>query len=130
MILTTYLVPGTRLRGKKARKLCQAADYLNAFAQLRSPKHQRYYSQLDWEDLLAKAGFDIQRCETADKYFAFSQWAWEAQLSGMDRLRLKAMIIQAPEKAREFLTPQFSGDRIQFRLPEITILATSNANGN
>jgi len=45
-----------------------------------------------------------------------------------DRLRLKAMLIQAPEKAREFLTPQFSGDRIRFHLPEITILATLQAN--
>ena len=128
MAIVSYLVPGTRLRGKKARKLRDAADYLNAFTQLRNPRHQRYYSQNGWEDLLAGAGYDIQQCETTDVFFAFAQWAGDASLSRNDRLRLKAMIIQAPEKAREFLTPQFSGDRIQFRLPEITILATSKGN--
>ena len=33
------------------------------------------------------------------------------------------MLLQAPEKIMDILTLQFSGDRIQFRLPEITILA-------
>jgi SAM-dependent methyltransferase len=128
MAVATYLVPGTRLRGKKARKLRQSGDYLNAFNQLRNPQHQNYYSQNGWEDLLIGAGFDIQRLETADKLFDFAQWADEADLSNKDRLRLKVMLVQAPEKVREFLTVQFSGDRIQFRLPEITILAKPKAN--
>jgi SAM-dependent methyltransferase len=130
MAMTTHLVPGTRLRGKKARKLRQAGDYLNAFNQLRNPQHQNYYSQNGLEDLLIGAGFDIQRLETADKLFYFAKWIDEAALSSIDRLRLKVMLVQAPEKVREFLTLQFSGDRIQFRLPEITILAKSKANTN
>ena len=76
------------------------------------------------------SGFDIQRLETVDKLFDFAQWADEAALSSKDRMRLKVMLVQAPEKAREFLTARFSGDRIQFRLPEITILAKSKANTN
>jgi len=38
------------------------------------------------------------------------------------------MLIQAPENVLEFLTPQFAGDRIQFRFAEITILAKLAAN--
>lgn len=130
MAVKTYLVPGTRLRGKKARKLREADHYLNAFCQLHDPKHQRYYSQNGWEDLLMGSGFDIQRLETADKLIDFAQWADEAALAGKDRLRLKVMLVQAPEKACEFLTTRFSGDRIQFRLPEFTILAKSKASIN
>jgi SAM-dependent methyltransferase len=130
MVVETYLVPGTRLRGKKARKLREVDHYLNAFYQLRNPKHQSYYSQNGWEDQLMGSGFDVQRLETADKIFDFAQWADEAALASKDRLRLKVMLVQAPEKAREFLTTQFSGDRIQFRLPEITILAKSKASPN
>ena len=130
LAVETCLVPGTRLRGKKARKLREADHYLNAFYQLHDPKHQSYYSQNVWEDLLMESGFDIQRLETADKSFDFAQWADEAALADTDRLRLKVMLVQAPEKAREFLTTLFSGDRIQFRLPEITILAISEANRN
>ena len=126
--ISTYLVPGTRLRGKKARQLRLAAEYVNAFCQLRDPTHRQYYSQSGWEDLLLKAGFEIQQVQTAERQFDFSLWAGEAALSPKDRLRLKAMLVQAPEKAHEFLTPQFSGDRIRFRLPEITILATSKGN--
>jgi len=126
--LTTYLVPGTRLRGKKARKLGEAGDYLKAFFQLHDTKHQKYYSQNGWEDLLIRSGFDIRSVETADKQLDFAQWVDEFSLTSKDQLRLKAMLIQAPEKAREFLTTQFSGDRIRFRLPEFTILATSKAN--
>ena len=130
MAVETYLVPGTRLRGKKARKLREVDRYLNAFYQLRNPKHQRYYSQNGWKDLLMGSGFDIQRLETADKLFDFESWADEAALAGKDLLRLKVMLVQAPEKVREFLTVQFSGDKIHFRLPEITILAKSKANTN
>ena len=128
--MATYLVPVTCLRGKKGRKLREAGDYLNALIQLYNPQHHSYYSQNVWEDLLIGAGFDIQRLETANKLFDFAQWTDEAFLASKDRLRLKVMLVQAPEKAREFLTLQFSGDRIQFRLPEITILAKSKANTN
>jgi SAM-dependent methyltransferase len=128
--ISSYLVPGTRLRGKKARQLRQAADYLNAFWLLRDPSHRRFFSQSAWEDLLQGAGFYIQHLQTADQLFDFSTWVSEDSLTGKDRLRLKAMLVQAPEKAREFLTPQFSGDRIRFRLPEITILAKSKANSD
>ncbi len=130
MAVASYLVPGTRLRGKKARKLRESAEYLNAFFRLRSPNHQGYYSQNSWEDLLLGAGFDIRHLKTTDKLFDFAQWADEAALASKDRLRLKVMLVQAPEKAREFLTLQFSGDRIQFRLPEISILVKSKANTN
>lgn len=128
LVIRTLSVPGTRLRGKKARKLRESAEYINAIFQLHSPSDGRYDSQNQWEDLLMGTGFDIQNIETSVQLFDFTTWVDKASLTHRDRLRLQAMLIQAPEKANEFLTPQFSGDKIEFRLPEITILAVSKAN--
>ena len=126
--IAANLVPGTRLRGKKARRLHEAAAYLNAFYQLHSQKRYRCYSKNHWEDLLVAAGFEIQQSETVERFGDFTVWADEDSLSSEDRLRLKVMLVQAPEKAKEFLTTQISGDRIVFRHPEIIILAKSKAN--
>ncbi len=73
LMIRTLSVPGTRLRGKKARKLRESAEYINAFFQLRSPRDGRYYSQNQWEDLLMETGFDIQDDgNKACNYFDFT----------------------------------------------------------
>lgn len=128
LLLRSHLVPGSRLRGKKARLQREAGDYINAFCRLRSAGHRRYLSRDQWEDFLDTAGFYVQQVETAEAAFDFSAWTAKCSPRREDLLRLRAMLIQAPEKAYEFLTPRFSGDRIVFRLPEITILAISKAN--
>lgn len=128
LLLRSHLVPGSRLHGKRARLQREAGGYINAFCRLRSAGHRRYYSQDQWEDLLEAAGLQTKHIETADVSFDLSTWAGACSRSQADFLRLKAMLIQAPEKAHEFLTPQIAGDRIRFRLPEITILATSQVN--
>jgi hypothetical protein len=53
----------------------------------------------------------------------FDSWAGYYSPSPNNRLRLKAMLVQAPEKVRCFLTPLESGDRIAFRMTEVFILA-------
>lgn len=128
LALTTHLIPGTRLRGKKARALRESGDYINAWHRLRDSQHRRFYNQHQWEDILIESGYALESKETVDDFFDFDLWVNTARAANNDRLRLKAMLIQAPEKAREFLTPQFAGDRIRFRLLEITILATSQGN--
>ncbi len=128
IVLTSHLVPGTRLRGKKALKERQAGNYINAWWQLRDRQHKHFYSQHEWEDLLQESGFEIGHLHSSPMTFDFALWVDDASLSEKDRLRLKSMLIQAPEKVREFLTPQFSGDRINFCLPEINILASSKLN--
>ncbi len=128
LALTTYLIPGSRLRGKKARLLRAAGCYINSWAGLCDPQHRHYYSQSSLEDLLFTNSFAIESVQTDEGLHDFEGWIAECSPSPEDRLRLKAMLIQAPKKAHEFLTPQFSGDKIRFRLPEISILATSKAN--
>lgn len=113
------IVPGTHLRGKKARLLNEAGNYVNAFEKLRDPSHGRCWSISEWEHGLAKAGFTIQYQELLHKEMDFAPWAARMQASPEDTLRLKAMLVQAPTAVSDFLTPQISNDRITFRLTEL-----------
>ena len=126
--LTSHLVPGTRLRGKKARREREAGKYINAWWKLRDRQHDQFYSQHEWEDLLLGSGYKIVHLHTTPVTIDFASWVDDRSLSEKDWLRLKSMLSQAPEKVREFLTPQFAGDRINFCLPEINILASSKSN--
>ncbi|MEZ4517322.1 MAG: methyltransferase domain-containing protein [Chloroflexota bacterium] len=114
--LVDNVVPGSRLRGKKADQQRLAGRYVNAFEKLRDPSHGRCLSMNEWQDALVAAGFDILHEETLDKEMQFESWA--ARHPADTRLRLKAALLQAPEAAADFLNPQVAGDLTSFRLRE------------
>lgn len=116
------IVPGTRLRGKKAQLSNEAGKYVNAFEKLRDPSHGRCWSLDEWVYGFETAGFIIQHQETLAKEMEFGSWAARMQVSPEDTVRLKAMLIQAPTAVADFLTPKISGDRITFRLTELLII--------
>ena len=116
------VVPGTHLRGKKARLINEASKYVNAFEKLRDPSHGRCWSIGEWVHGFETAGFAIQHQETLAKEIEFSSWADRMKASPEDAVRLKAMLVQAPTAVAEFLTPKISGDRITFRLTELIIV--------
>ena len=116
------IVPGTHRHGKKARLLNEAGAFVNAFEKLRDPSHGRCWSVSEWEHGFAKAGFAVQHQELLPKEMEFSSWAARMQVSPDDTIRLKAMLVQAPTAVSDFLTPQFSNDRITFRLIELLIV--------
>lgn len=116
------IVPGTHLRGKKARLVNEAGAYVNAFEKLRDPSHGRCWSVNEWEHGFAKAGFAVQHQELLHKEMEFGPWAARMQVSPEDTIRLKAMLAQAPTAVADFLTPQMCNDRITFRLTELLIV--------
>lgn len=116
------VVPGTHLRGKKAKLQREAGNYVNAFEKLRDPSHVRCLSIGEWEHGFKKAGFTNIHSETAPKEMDFDWWAERMNVSADDITRLRAMLVQAPKEVEEFLTPQFSGDRIKFYLREAIII--------
>ncbi len=116
------IAPGSRLRGKKAQRLRDAGDYYNAFEKLRDPSHFRCLSLDEWIGGFMQAGFTILHQETAFKQMSFGPWAARMQVSKDDTTRLKAMLVQAPEKVAEFLVPEFDGDNISFRLTEAIVV--------
>lgn len=116
------IAPGTPLRGKKARALNAAGDYYNAFEKLRDPSHGRALPLHEWETGFTHAGFTLLTIETADKWMAFDPWARRLGITEDNYTRLKAMLLQAPEKVNEFLTPKITGARIDFRLTEAILI--------
>lgn len=115
LAIADNVVPGSTLRGKKADRLRLAGEYVNAFEKLRDPSHIRCLSLGGWRDILA-GGLALEAQETMDKRITFETWA--ARHSPQMRLRLRAMLMQAPAAAAEFLAPQATGDLTTFRLQE------------
>ncbi len=109
------VVPGSRLRGRRADRQRQAGDYVNAFEKLRDPSHVRCLSLEEWLDALTAAGLSLEAQETLDKRLTFETWA--ARHTPEMQLRLRAMLLQAPAEARDFLDPRVDG-QTTFRLRE------------
>ena len=124
LLIVDNLVPGSRLRGKKARQLRLAGEYVNAWMRLRNPQHKRFLSQDAWTQFLADCQWTVQQITTRETEQDFNTWSDYYSPTPNNRIRLQAMLLQAPEKVHGFLTPLESGDRIAFRTIEVFILAT------
>jgi ubiquinone/menaquinone biosynthesis C-methylase UbiE len=124
LLIIDNLVPGSRLRGKKARQMRQAGEYVNTWMRLRNPRHKKYLDQDSWIQLFEDTKGSIEQLTIFEMPQDFDTWADYYSPSPNNRLRLKAMLVQAPEKVRGFLTPVESGDRIAFHMTEVFILAT------
>ena len=116
------IAPGSKLRGRKGRVQREAGEYVNAFERLRDPSHVRSLSIYGWRDAFYAAGFAIQHEEVATKEIDFSSWVMRGAVAPDDVTRLRAMLVQAPREALEFLTPLFRGDTIKFRLSEALLI--------
>jgi ubiquinone/menaquinone biosynthesis C-methylase UbiE len=116
------VVPGSRLRGKKAERLREAGEYINAFEKLRDPSHGRCLSQEEWMNLFLEAELRLEHQETLWKQIPFDKWA--ARHPADMRTRLKVMALRAPALAAEFLAPQLEGDALTFRLQEGLFIAS------
>ncbi len=75
LAIVDNIVPGSRLRGKRADRQREAGAYINAFEKLRDPSHVRCLSFEEWVDALTAAGLAIEAQETLDKRLTFETWA-------------------------------------------------------
>ncbi|MCP4418500.1 MAG: methyltransferase domain-containing protein [Chloroflexi bacterium] len=122
LAIVDNIVPGTHLRGKKARLVNEAGKYVNAFEKLRDPSHGRCWGLNEWVDGLQTAGLTLQHQETLAKEMEFGSWATRMQVSAEDTIRLQAMLLQAPTAVSNFLTPKIHNDKITFRLSEAILI--------
>lgn len=111
--LQTRIIPATRLRGRKGREVAQAATYLNAFHRFLAPGTRDAVSQYIWQKWLTEAGFTIEKLEVEDK---LTNLRLHPSHSHKDFVRLKVLLIHAPEVAKQRLTPYVADDRIQFHV--------------
>lgn len=117
------IVPHKRTRKKKEQQAYEAAaQFINAFEKLRDPSHGRCLSLYEWQQTYKAAGLTVTHTETTRKKMEFASWAARMNVSPEDTTRLRAMLLQPPEIVAEFLTPQFSGDTIEFYLHEAIII--------
>jgi SAM-dependent methyltransferase len=110
------VVPGSRLRGRRADRQRQAGDYVNAFEKLRDPSHVRCLSFEEWVGLFAAAGLELMAQETLDKRLTFETWAARHTLEM--QTRIKVMLLRAPAAAADFLDPRTDTGVTTFRLRE------------
>ena len=123
LVVVDNIVPDVRSRKKKEREAQQAAgDYINAFEKLRDPSHGRCLSVLEWRNLFTAVGLRVAHTETAAKAMEFADWAVRMRVSTADTTRLRVMLTQAPALVEQFLTPTFTGDRIDFHLHEAILI--------
>lgn len=117
-----WLVPGSRLRGKKAQQQREAGNYINTILSMAGEGYGRGHSLAHYQDILRHHGFSMEHYLIKSKRIHFYDWLAESDLSHKDSLRLKALILQAPAPACEYLTPYIAGDRIIFCLQEILLI--------
>ena len=110
------VVPGSRLRGKKADRQRAAGEYVNTFEKLRDPSHVRCLSYEEWLDALVAAGLAVEAHETIDKRLTFETWA--ARHTPEMQIRLRVLLLRAPDVAAEFLDPRTDTGLTTFRLRE------------
>ena len=122
LAVTDNVAPGSTRSDRKARLLQAAGRYMNAFEKLRDPSHQRFLSLFEWRQQFYSAGFALLHEENTKKAIDFVDYVARSGVIGDDVVRLRAMLVQAPEQVLEFLTPVFRGDRITFYLSEVIFI--------
>jgi len=81
----------------------KAARYVNAFERLRDPGHAWAFSLPRWEGIFKTAGLEILHSEVYEERHRLAEWAARMGCTPGTVTRLRAMLIQAPEKAAEWL---------------------------
>ncbi len=104
-------------RGRKA------ARYINAFERLRDPSHAWAYSLPRWESFFQEAGLSVWHAEPFQRRHGLGEWAARMGCSPATVIRLRAMLVQAPEPAIAWMQPEVfpAGDAV-FSIHQALIL--------
>ncbi len=98
------------------------AGYINHFEQMRDPSHHWAYPLLRLQAYMTDAGLRVEQSESFRKEIEFDPWADRMGASPETKDALRAWLNNAPDAAREFLSPRADGDRMFFTLTEAIIL--------
>lgn len=83
----------------------KAARYVNAFEKLRDPSHGWAYNRYAWHEFFTRAGLTVEHYEDFDTHHDLITWAERMGNTGETITRLRAMLVQAPEKAAAWMKP-------------------------
>lgn len=117
------VVLGSKRSGKLATIQNRAGKYINAFDKLRDPSHERALTVDEWQQFHYEAGFQIIHEEVNTKTIDFNAWVNRMNVPKDDILRLRAMLLQAPEPVRDYLLPKNDGKSLTFDLHEAIFIS-------
>ena len=103
------------------------AMFVNTLEKLRDPSHNWAYALADWETFFFSAGLQIEHTETLAKEVNFDRWAARMNVADKDRIRLRALLVQAPLAPRQWLQVKQTGPLITFMLREGLIIGRKPA---
>lgn len=96
--------------------------YLNAYEKLRDPSHHWLYPARRWEAFFDEAGLRVTLAETFRKAHEFGDYCDRLNVSPANRLRLRAMLTQAPEGPKQAYDIFEKGGQLWFHLHEVLIV--------
>jgi ubiquinone/menaquinone biosynthesis C-methylase UbiE len=100
----------------------QTASYINRFEKLRDPSHNWTYPLVRLEAYFADVGLRVEHTESIRKEIEFEPWANRMGASKETKMELRALLRDAPENVRAFLTPRVDDDRIFISLTEAILI--------
>jgi len=101
-----------------------AAEYINNFEKLRDPSHNWSYSESDWLRFFQEAGFTTLHVEFFRKARDFDVWTGMMSVDAKTKEQLRAMLADAPNRARFALCPEEKHGALRFYLDELLIRGT------
>jgi ubiquinone/menaquinone biosynthesis C-methylase UbiE len=98
------------------------AGYINHFEKTRDPSHNWEYPTLRLEAYFADAHLKVEHSESFSKEMEFEPWADRTGASAETKIKLRKMLLDAPDAVCEFLEPRVDGDKMFFSLHEAIII--------
>jgi len=98
------------------------AFYINDFEKLRDPSHNWAYPVTQLEAYFTKVKLRVEHAETIRKEMEFEPWAKRMGASAKTKTQLRALLRDAPDGVRAFLTPRTTGKKMFFSLTEVIII--------
>lgn len=117
VVLIDNVVPASDLAGR----------HINAIEKLRDPSYHWAYTEADWLAFFEAAGLAVTHTEMFRKTRDFAAWCDMLGVAEHRRAQLRVLLAQAPAAARQALAPETQGERLQFYLTEILVLAQKPA---
>lgn len=100
----------------------ETSTYINQFERLRDPSHHWAHPLSRLEAFFADACLSVEHHECLKKEMEFAPWAKRMGASDETLTRLRAILLEAPARVREVLTPRLDGERLFFTLTEAILV--------
>jgi len=98
---------------------------------LRDPSHVRNYRPSEWQAMAESAGLVVEITENAycgdGRQMDFDEWVIRMRTPADKVARLRELFLGASTELRELLDITYEGEKMSFRLPQVTMLARKPA---